>query len=41
VVLNAALWICKAEVPQAGVASAAVTDAELKETLDPKKPRKK
>jgi hypothetical protein len=41
VVLNAALWICQVEVPKDGVRSAAVTEAELKENLDPKKPRKK
>jgi hypothetical protein len=35
VVLNAALWICKVEVPRNGVASA-VTDADIKKNLDPK-----
>jgi hypothetical protein len=40
VVLNAAVWICKADVPRDGVASA-VTDAELGDNLDPKTPRKK
>jgi hypothetical protein len=40
VVLNAALWICKAEVPRDGVASS-VSDAELMENLDPKAPKKK
>jgi Trehalose utilisation len=39
VVLNAALWICKAEVPKDGVAST-VTEAEIKENLDPKPPKK-
>ena len=39
VVLNAVLWICKAPVPKDGVASA-VTEAEIKENLDPKPPRK-
>ncbi|HEV3115557.1 MAG TPA: hypothetical protein VGY58_00800, partial [Gemmataceae bacterium] len=40
VVLNAALWICKMDVPQDGVASA-VTDANIMENLDPKGKRKK
>jgi hypothetical protein len=40
VVLNAALWICKLEVPANGVTST-VTDDELLANLDPKKPRKK
>jgi hypothetical protein len=40
VVLNAALWICKVDVPRDGVASS-VTDAEMEENLDPKGPRKK
>jgi hypothetical protein len=40
VVLNAAVWISKAEVPRDGVASA-VTEAEIKQNLDPKPPRKK
>jgi Trehalose utilisation len=40
VVLNALVWICKAEVPKEGVASE-VTDDELKQNLDPKPPRKK
>jgi hypothetical protein len=35
VVLNAALWICKLAVPGDGVASM-VTEAEIKENLDPK-----
>jgi hypothetical protein len=39
VVLNAAVWICKAEVPKEGVASA-VTDPEIRVNLDPKGPRK-
>lgn len=39
-VLNAALWICKVEVPAAGVASQ-VSDAQLQANLDPKPPRKK
>jgi hypothetical protein len=38
VVLNALLWIAKAEVPAQGVVSE-ITDAELKQNLDPK-PRK-
>jgi type 1 glutamine amidotransferase len=38
VVLNALLWIAKAEVPAQGVASE-ITDDELKQNLDPK-PRK-
>jgi hypothetical protein len=40
VVLNAALWICKVEVPKDGVASA-VTESDMKENLDPKGPPKK
>jgi hypothetical protein len=40
VVLNAAVWICKVEVPRDGVASE-VTEAEIKKNLDPKGPRKK
>lgn len=36
VVLNALLWACKIEVPRDGVASH-VTEADLKENLDPKK----
>jgi hypothetical protein len=40
VVLNAAVWICKAEVPRDGVAST-VTEDEIKENLDPKGPKKK
>jgi hypothetical protein len=40
VVLNAALWICKLDVPRDGVAST-VTEAEIKENLDPKGPREK
>src|SRR5579871_670778 len=40
VVLNAALWICKVEVPRDGVASA-VTESEIKENLDPKGSPKK
>jgi hypothetical protein len=39
VVLNGALWICKAEVPKDGVAST-VTETEITENLDPKGPRK-
>jgi Trehalose utilisation len=39
IVLNAALWICKAKVPKDGVAST-VNEAEIKENLDPKPPRK-
>ena len=34
-VLNALLWICKVDVPKAGVESA-VTDEEMKANLDPK-----
>jgi hypothetical protein len=40
VVLNAAVWVCKAEVPRDGVSSA-VTEAEIMENLDPKGPKKK
>ncbi len=40
VVLNALLWICKLEVPPNGVASS-VTEAEMKDNLDPKPQRKK
>lgn len=39
VVLNAFVWLAKAEVPQQGVQSR-VTPAELNENLDPKPPRK-
>jgi hypothetical protein len=39
VVLNACLWICKMEVPREGVSST-VSDAEIKENLDPKGRRK-
>jgi hypothetical protein len=35
VVLNAAVWICKADVPADGIASR-VTEADIKENLDPK-----
>jgi len=35
VVLNAAVWICKADVPRGGVESK-VTEDEIKENLDPK-----
>jgi hypothetical protein len=35
VVLNAAVWICKADVPRDGVASK-VSEGEIKENLDPK-----
>jgi hypothetical protein len=35
VVLNALLWICKVQVPKDGVEST-VTEAQLKENLDPK-----
>jgi len=35
VVLNAAVWICHADVPKVGIASQ-VTDDEIKENLDPK-----
>jgi hypothetical protein len=38
-VLNAILWTCKVEVPKDGVAST-VTDAQIKENLDPKRPRR-
>jgi len=38
VVLNALLWIAKAEVPAQGVASE-ISDDEVKQNLDPK-PRK-
>jgi hypothetical protein len=40
VVLNAAVWICKVEVPKTGVVSS-VTEADLKRNLDPKGPKKK
>jgi hypothetical protein len=40
VVLNAAVWICKAEVPKDGVPSM-VAEADIKENLDPKGPKKK
>jgi hypothetical protein len=40
VVLNAAVWICKVDVPRNGVAST-VTEADIKENLDPKGPREK
>jgi hypothetical protein len=36
VVLNAAVWICKADVPKDGIDSK-VTEAEIKENLDPKR----
>lgn len=35
-ILNALCWIAKVEVPPEGVSSAKVSDAELKENLDPK-----
>ena len=35
-VLNALLWICKAEVPEGGVKSEITAD-DLKANLDPKK----
>jgi hypothetical protein len=40
VVLNALLWICKVEVPRDGVTSR-VTEAEMKQNLDPKPAKKK
>ena len=40
VVLNAVLWIAKAEIPEGGVEST-VTKEQLDANLDPKKPRKK
>jgi hypothetical protein len=40
VVLNAAAWICKIDVPKDGVPST-VAEAEIKENLDPKAPKKK
>jgi type 1 glutamine amidotransferase len=40
VVLNAALWICKADVPRQGVPST-VMEADIRENLDPKGPRDK
>lgn len=40
VVLNAVLWIAKANVPEKGVEST-ITPADLDANLDPKKPRKK
>jgi hypothetical protein len=39
VVLNALLWIAKAEVPAEGVSSA-ITEGDLKQNLDPKPQRK-
>jgi hypothetical protein len=39
VVLNGLLWLCKAEVPRDGVAST-VSEADMKENLDPKGPKK-
>jgi hypothetical protein len=39
-VLNALLWICKAEVPRDGVASS-VSPADIEQNLDPKGPPKK
>jgi Trehalose utilisation len=38
--LNALVWLAKAEVPAGGIDSAVVSDAEAKENLDPKPPRK-
>lgn len=40
VVLNAAVWICKMDVPRDGIAST-VTEDDLGKDLDPKGPRKK
>jgi type 1 glutamine amidotransferase len=40
VVLNALLWIAKADVPAQGVVSQ-ISDDDLKQNLDPKKPRPK
>ena len=37
VVLNAILWTAKMEVPEAGVSSEAITEAQLNENLDEKK----
>jgi len=39
-VLNAILWVAKADVPKDGVQST-VTEAQLQENLDPKGERKK
>jgi len=41
IVLNAALWICKMEVPRDDGVISSVTEAEIKENLDPKGPREK
>jgi hypothetical protein len=40
VVLNALVWICKADVPKDGVSST-VTDDDIMQNLDPKTPRKR
>jgi hypothetical protein len=40
VVLNALMWICQVDVPKDGVTST-VREAEIKENLDPKGPKKK
>jgi hypothetical protein len=40
VVLNAVVWLAKAEVPEGGIESQ-VTQADLAANLDPKPPRRK
>lgn len=40
-ILNALCWITQVEVPATGIASAAVSDEEIMQNLDPKPPKKK
>ena len=40
IILNAILWTAKVDVPQKGVPSSTPSDAEMKQNLDAKKPRK-
>jgi len=40
-ILNALCWISKVEIPEDGIASAPVSDQEILENLDVKKPRKR
>ena len=40
VILNALCWIAKVEVPMSGIDSAPVSDEEINQNLDDKRPRK-
>ena len=40
IILNALCWVAKVGVPAEGIASAAVSDDEINQNLDNKKPRR-